>query len=629
MESPVESRKIMRFGAFEVDLSAREIRKSGMRLRLQGQPLQILLLLLESPGQVVSRDLIREQLWAADTFVDFEHSLNTAIKKLRQTLGDDADNARFVETLPRRGYRFIAPVTVDLGQPERDTESKTAVSFGVTQASRWPETKTLTMFVALAAVLAVLIVGGRAYIGGVSDRIDSIAVLPFVNGSGDPNVEYLSDGLTESLINTLSELPHLTVMSRSSVLRYGEGHTDPQTAGRDLKVQAVLTGRVVQHGDDLSISVELLRVENNSHIWGGEFNRKVSEILAIQDVLSRDISDKLRRKITGEEEKRLAKRSTTNPEAYRRYLKGRYFAEKFTKDGVNKGIEYFRQAIDLDPNYALAYDGLAFAYSDGEDDFFLSPRDSIPEATEAAKKALELDDTLSEAHLEMGKVHYWYDYDWNAAKTELRRAIELGPNYAPAHAYYGWYLVSVGRFPEGIEESKRAQELDPLSIQTNSIAAQNFYFAHRYEEAIDLFGKTLEMDPNYWFAHMFLGLSYEASGDLPRAIAECQRARDIETTIPWPRAVLAHAYATSGRKREAEQILKQLKDRSGQSYVPAYNFAEIYIGLGDKEQALASLEKAYADRSMLLTFLKVDPEFDSLRSDRRFKDLLRHIGLPQ
>ena len=314
MESPVQSRKILRFGAFEVDLSAREIRKSGMRLRLQGQPLQILLLLLASPGQVVSRDLIREQLWAADTFVDFEHSLNTAIKKLRQTLGDDADNARFVETLPRRGYRFIAPVTVDLRQPERDTESgKTAVSFGVTQASRWPQAKTLTMFVALAAVLAVLIVGGRAYFGGVSDRIDSIAVLPLVNGSGDPNVEYLSDGLTESLINTLSELPHITVMSRSSVLRYGGQHTDPQAAGRALKVQAVLTGRVVQHGDDLSISVELLKVDNNSHIWGGEFKSKVSEILAIQDVLSRDISDKLRRKLTGQEEQRLAKRVHTTP----------------------------------------------------------------------------------------------------------------------------------------------------------------------------------------------------------------------------------------------------------------------------------------------------------------------------
>jgi TolB-like protein/Flp pilus assembly protein TadD len=450
-----------------------------------------------------------------------------------------------------------------------------------------------------------------------------------VSGSGDPNVEYLSDGLTESLINTLSELPHITVMSRSSVLRYGGQHTDSQAAGRGLKVQAVLTGRVVQHGDDLSISVELVRVDNNSHIWGGEYNRKMSEILAIQDVLTRDISDKLRRKITGEEEKRLAKRSTTNPEAYQLYLKGRYFTEKFTKDGVNKGIEYFHQAIDLDPNYALAYDGLAFAYSDGEDDFFLSPGDSIPNATEAAKKALELDDTLSEAHLEMGKVHYWYDYNWNAAEKELRRAIELGPNYASAHAYYGWYLVSVGRFQEGIEESKRAQELDPLSIETNAVAAQNFYFAHRYDEAIDQFRKILEMDPNYWFAHMFLGRSYEASGDLPRAITECQRASETETTIPWPLAELAHAYAASGRKREAEEILKQLKDRSRQSYVPAYDFAEIYVGLGDKEQALALLEKAYADRSMLLTFLKVDPEFDSLHSDPRFKDLLRRVGLPQ
>jgi eukaryotic-like serine/threonine-protein kinase len=527
-------------------------------------------------------------------------------------------------------YQHASDTRADLQRLKRDTESgKTAVSSGVTQASRWPGAKTVAMFVALAAILAILIVGGRAYFGRASDRIDSIAVLPLVNSSGDPNTEYLSDGVTESLINSLSELPHLTVMSRSSILRYGGRPTDPQTAGRDLKVQAVLTGRVVQHGDDLSISVELVRVDNNSHIWGGEYNRKMSEILAIQDVLTRDISDKLRRKITGEEEKRLAKRSTTNPEAYQLYLKGRYFTEKFTKDGVNKGIEYFHQAIDLDPNYALAYDGLAFAYSDGEDDFFLSPGDSIPKATEAAKKALELDDTLSEAHLEMGKVHYWYDYNWNAAEKELRRAIELGPNYASAHAYYGWYLVSVGRFQEGIEESKRAEELDPLSIETNAVAAQNFYFAHRYDEAIDLFRKILEMDPNYWFAHMFLGRSYEASGDLPRAITECQRASETETTIPWPLAELAHAYAASGRKHEAEEILKQLKDRSRQSYVPAYDFAEIYVGLGDKEQALALLEKAYADRSMLLTFLKVDPEFDSLHSDPRFKDLLRRVGLPQ
>jgi eukaryotic-like serine/threonine-protein kinase len=542
-----------------------------------------------------------------------EEIINKALEKNRETRCQSA-----------------AELRADLKRLKRDTESgKTAVSFGVTQATRWPGARRLAMFVALAAVLAVLIVGGRAYIGRASDRIDSIAVLPLVNSSGDPNTEYLSDGVTESLINSLSELPHLTVMSRSSVLRYGGRHSDAQTAGRDLKVQAVLTGRIVQHGDDLSISVELVRVDNNSHIWGEEYNRKMSDLLAIQDGITRDISDKLRRKITGEEEKRLAKRSTTNPEAYQLYLKGRYFAEKFTKDGVNKGIEYFRQAIDLDPNYALAYGGLAFAYSDGEDDFFLSPRDSMPKASEAAKKALELDDTVSEAHLEMGKVHYWYDYDWSAAEKELRRAIELEPNYASAHAYYGWYLVSVGRFQEGIEESKRAQELDPLSIETNAVAAQNLYFAHRYDEAIDLSRKTLDMDPTYWIARLFLGLSYEARGDLSRALVELQSAKETETTIPFPSAELAHAYAVSGRKREAEEILRQLKDRSKQSYVPAYNFAEIYIGLGDKEQALASLEKACADRSMLLTFLKVDPELDGLHSDPRFKDLLRRVGLPQ
>jgi len=417
-------------------------------------------------------------------------------------------------------------------------------------------------------------------------------------------------------------------MARGTVFSYKGQQVDPRKAGRDLKVDAVVTGRVTERADGLLVEADLIRVEDGSELWGEQYKRKPADILAVQEDIVNEISQKLRSRLSGVEEKRLGKPSTTNPEAYRLYLQGRYYAEKLTKEGVEKGIQYFRQAIDLDPNYALAYGGLVFAYADGEDDFLSPPRECMPKATEAAKKALELDDTLAEAHYEMGKVHYWYDFDWNAAERELRRAIELEPSYAQAHAYYGWYLVSVGRLEEGMEESKRASELDPLAIETNSIAACNFYFAGRYDEAIDQFRRLLDMDPTYWLARMFLGLAYEAKHDLPRALVECQKASEIETVIPWPSAELGHLYAVSGRKGDAEKILTQLYVVSKQSYVPAYNFAEIYVGLGDKDHALASLEKAYEDRSMLLTNLKVDPEFDSLHSDPRFKDLLRRVGLP-
>jgi serine/threonine protein kinase/Tfp pilus assembly protein PilF len=524
-------------------------------------------------------------------------------------------------------YQHASDLRADLKRLMRETDSGRSAAPGLTPPST-KRAKRAALAIGALVSLALLIVAGIYFVSGRSGGgIDSIAVLPFVNASADPNAEYLSDGVTESLINTLSELPHLTVMSRSSVLRYAGRDIDPQTAGRDLKVQAVLTGRVVQRGDGLFISVELVDVKNNSHIWGEEYSRKLAEILPMQGEITRDISDKLRRKLTGEDEKRLAKRSTTNPDAYQFYLKGRYFAEKLSKEGLEKGIDYFHRAIDLDPNFALAYDGLAYAYATS-DDFFLPPREAMPKAREAAKKALELDDTLPEAHTEMGIIDFWYEFDWSAAEREFQRAIELKPNYAHAHEYYGWFLVSAGRFEEGIEESKRAKELDALSPETNAMAGQNFYFARQYDLAIDTFRKTLDMEPNYWIARTLLGSSYEAKGDFPRAVAECEKGRKIETSIPLALSLLGHAYAVSGKKREAEQALKKLKDWSKQSYVPAYNFAEVYIGLGEKEQALASLEKAYADRSSYLTFLKVDPQFDSLRSDPRYKDLLRRVGLP-
>jgi serine/threonine protein kinase/lipoprotein NlpI len=524
-------------------------------------------------------------------------------------------------------YQHASDIKADLRRLKRDTDSGRSASSGLAPPPRRVGRHTAlgVGVLALAMVIAALVYFRSRRIGA---GVDSIAVLPFVNVGADPNTEYLSDGVTESLINSLSELPHLKVMSRSSVFRYKTHETDAQVAGRELKVQAVLTGRLVPRGDNLSISVELVNVEDNSHLWGEEYNRKLADLLGTQTDISREIVTKLRLRLTEDEEKRLTKPAAENPEAYQLYLKGRYFAEKFTKDRVNEGIEYFHKAIDLDPNYALAYEGLSYAYFTS-DDLFLSPLESMPKASEAAREALKLDDTLAEAHTDMAIVHFWYGYDWNAAEKEFRRAIELRPNYAHAHEYYGWDLISVGRAEEGIKESKRALELDPLSTEVSATHGGNFYFGHQYDPAIDQLRKTLEMDPNSWFARMFLGLSYEASGDLPRAIAECQRAREIETTIPWPSAELAHAYAVSGRKGEAEEILRQLKERSKQSYVPAYNFAEIYIGLGDKDQTMALLEKAYADRSMLLTFLKADPEFDSLHSDPRFKDLVRRVGLPQ
>jgi len=522
-------------------------------------------------------------------------------------------------------YQHGAEIRADLKRLKRNAE------FGQPEVLRftppWKRPGTRAWFgIGVLALIALLVTGIYLRSRKASAAVDSIAVLPFKNVGADPNTEYLSDGVTESLIDNLSRLPHLTVMSRNSVLRYRGREIDAQAAGHELRVQAVLVGRMVQRGNDLSIDAELVNVENNSHIWGATYNRKLADLLAIQQEITKDISDELRRQLSGEDEKQLATRQTTNPEAYQLYLKGRYFADKLTKEGLNKGIEYFHQAIEVDPNYALAYEGLSYAYYNSND-FFLTPQESMPKARAAAVKALQLDDTLAEAHADMGMILFWYDYDWNAADRELRRAIELKPNSADAHADYGWELTLAGRVNEGVAESKRAVELDPLSVEVNETAGQNLYFAHQYDQAIEQLSKTLEMDPNYWVARMFLGGAYEAKGDIARAVAECKKARDTEPSIPWPLAELGHAYALAGRRGDAENVLRELERWSKRSYVPAYNFAEVYIGLGNKEQALAMLEKAYADRSMALTFVTADQEFDSLRSDPRFRDLVRHIGL--
>ena len=487
--------------------------------------------------------------------------------------------------------------------------------------------------VALLAVLATAVWLYRSRMGG-GETIDSVAVLPFVNANADPNTEYLSDGISESLIDSLSQLPHLKVMSRDSAFRYKGKQTDAETVGRELGVRAVFEGRVMQHGDDLEVSAELVDSRDDSHIWGEQYSRKSADLFTLQNDIAREITTALRVRLTGEDEERMAKSYTPSPEAYQLYLKGQYSSRKFTKEGLQQGQEYFEQAIAVDPNFALPYDGLAYNY-DIVEDYFAPPRDVMPKARVAAEKAVQLDDTFGDAHANVAYVHFFYDYNFPAAEKEFRRAIELSPNDSYAHEIYGWSLVAMKRFDEGIAENERAQSLDPLSAETNIVLGMNLYWARRYDQAIEELRNTLDLAPDMSQAHEYLGLSYAGEGRLPEAITEFQKDLQIAKApqsagnVAEPLGSLGRAYALQGRVADARKVLGELVGRSKGTHVPSYYFAAVYAGLGDKDQAIASLEKAYEERSWYLVELAVDPQFDNLRSDPRYAELVRKIGLPQ
>ncbi len=480
----------------------------------------------------------------------------------------------------------------------------------------------------IMVVLAAGIIGLAAYLHARSTAagIESIAVLPFDNQNHDADSEYLSDGLTESIINNLTQLSNLRVVARNTAFRYKGNASDPTSVGNELGVRAVLTGRVLQRGDNLLVGAELIDVRENKQLWGQQYNRKLADAVDIQAEIAKAISDRLRLNLSGEEQRRLAKRPTENPEAYQLYLKGNYYTAKYTKEGLDKGKEYFNQAIAADPNYALAYDGLAYYYITAVG-FFISDDDAMPKLRETANKALAIDETLGEPHNSLAIVAWWFDRDWPPAEKEFKRAIELNPNFARAHWLYGWYLITMGRNDKGIAESKRAQELDPLSLETNTILGQSLFFARRYDQAIAQLRNTLDMDQSFWLAHDFLGRAYEADGKLPEAIVEFQRAVEQESDVAENWSNLGHAYALSGKRAEAQKILDQLKERSARGYVPAYTIAIVYAGLGDKDQAFAWLDRAYTDHSFYMTWLKTDPHLDSLHADPRFQDLLRRMRL--
>jgi TolB-like protein/Tfp pilus assembly protein PilF len=499
----------------------------------------------------------------------------------------------------------------------------------VVSSRPWWRSKATT---AVTAVVLLVVLAGASWFyrsrTGGGETIDSVAVLPFVNGSADPNTEYLSDGITESLINSLSTLPHLKVMSRDSAFMYKGKDTDARTIGQALGVRAVFKGRVMLRGDTLEISAELVDARDDSHIWGQQYSRKSSDIFALQGELAKEITAMLRMRLTGDDDKRMAKSYTANPEAYQDYLKGRYWSNKRNKEGFNKGIEYFQQAIEKDPAYALAYSGLADSYSLLSDYGLVAPKESYAKAKEAALKALEIDDTLGEAHASLAVTKAFYDWDWSGGEREFQRAIELNPAYAAAHQWYGQSLWQTGRLEEAIAEYKRAVKLDPLSLIINRNLGLAFYLARQYDQAIEQFQKTLEMDPNLVMAHLDLGVAYIQKSMYKEAIAECEKELVVSPGNPYALSGLGYAYAVAGRRAEAQKVLDKLNELSKQRYVPARFMAIIYGKLGEKGKAFELLKESYDDRSLDIgPGIKMDPTFDPLRSDPRFQDLLRRMNL--
>jgi serine/threonine protein kinase/tetratricopeptide (TPR) repeat protein len=457
---------------------------------------------------------------------------------------------------------------------------------------------------------------------------DSIAVLPFENATGDPNTEYLSDGITESIINSLSHLPKLRVMARSTVFRYKGQTPDPQRVGSELSVRTVLTGRVVQRGDELIIATELVDVANGWRLWGEQYNRKLADIVTVQEEIANEISQRLRLSLTGDEKKRLSKRPALDAQAYQHYLRGQFYWNKRTAEGVKKGIEYFQRAIEKDPGYALAYVGLADSYNILGFYAYAVPMDVFPKAKAAALRALEIDGTLTQAHASLAYGRLYYDWDWAGAERELQGVIERNPTYTTGRLYYGNYLGVMGRFTEAAAEFEKGRELDPLSLIINTSAGWTLYFSRQYEQAVESLRKTLEIDAHFPYAHAMLGQSYLQLGRFEEAIAELQAASDLSEASPIYHAMLGRAFAVSGNSSAARKILNQLKEQSGRSYLSSYCIAEICLSLGDKDQAFGGLEKAYEERARMLVMLKVEPELDPLRSDSRFQNLLQRMNFP-
>jgi TolB-like protein/Tfp pilus assembly protein PilF len=495
----------------------------------------------------------------------------------------------------------------------------------ISNAQRDANTK---LYVSISAVFLLVVVGGyfgfRYFYSNTSGQINSIAVMPFVNASGNADFDYLSDGMTETLISSLSQLPDLNVKGRSSVFRYKGKDIDTRSLGNELGVQAVLYGRVSQRGQQLALSLELLDAATENVIWSRKYDRGSADLVALQAEIARDVSGKLKSTLSGADYAKVTRTYTADAEAFRLYLKGTHQNARYNEDGYRKAIEYFKQAIEIDPSYALPYLGIADAYNIAAD-WYLPPKESLPRSNAAALKALELDDSLAGAHYLLGVNAFWHDWDWAAVEKETRRASELDPQYPP---YYGTYLASMRRFDEAISTQEARLAKNPLDPIISNDLELIYLFARQYDKAIEQTGKTLELDPNFWQSYYVLGLARVKKGEYQEATTALEKARLMDGS-PSIRGYLGHVYAVSGRRADAENVLQELKVLSGKRYVSAYCISMIYAGLNDKDAAFEWLEKAYNARASAMAQLAVDPVFDNLRTDPRFKDLLKRMNLPE
>lgn len=617
----------LRFGVFEVDLRAGELTKRGQRVRLQEQPFQVLAMLLEKPGELVTREELHKKLWS-QTVVDFDHGLNKAINKIREALGDSAESPRFVETVARRGYRFLAEVTpIDTAagrRPDPETEERV-----LPPPARPHRTR---VWIGFGLGLVLVLTASLAWIlhskSQATPRIRSLAVLPLESLSGDASQDYFADGMTDALIADLGQISALRVISRTSVMTYKRIRKPLPEIARELNVEAVVEGTVMRSGERVRITAQLIQVPDEKHLWAQSYEGDLQDTLALQNNVARAIAEQIQVTLNRQEEAALENSKKVNPEAYDAYLKGRYFWNKRTGEGLKKAVDYFDRAIAADPNYAKAYSGLADSYAlMGDWEYgLLSPRDAFPRAKAAATKALALDDKLGEAHTSLAFILDLYDWGWTSAEKEYKRALALNPGYATAHHWYAWHLMVMGRYGEGVAELKKAENLDPLSLIISADLADALCVARRYDESMQQSQKSIAMDPYFAVAHFQLGQALAQKHRHDDAIAEFRRAIDLSGGNTTVESNLANAYAVSGRKREAMNMAKDLESRQSQDSSNAANIALIYVGLGDNSRAMIWLDKAYQARFNPSILLR--PVFDPLRSDPRFQDLLRRIGLP-